>query len=173
MEADTYCLQCPLPRQRRSASAGLRWCGALVRRDPERIRYDQDQRPAKRKAAVGSEEPIEGKETKARCPFQYGQVRLICSKKWNLREAVCISSLPYVHVSTRRFDRTAWLGISDSNFDVQSENSSLLRNCKGSDLRKAVQTLAPPRRIIFSAGAGLLAVRTLLRRAAHPAGQVL
>jgi hypothetical protein len=32
-----------------------------------------------------------------------------------------------------------------------------------------VQTLAPPRRIIFSAGAGLLAVRTLLRRAAHPA----
>src|ERR1700726_4944872 len=75
MEADTYCLQGPLPRQRRSASAGLRWCGALVRRDPERIRYDQDQRPAKRKAAVGSEEPIEGKETKARCPFQYGQVQ--------------------------------------------------------------------------------------------------
>jgi hypothetical protein len=24
-----------------------------------------------------------------------------------------------------RFDRTAWLGISDSNFDVQNENSSL------------------------------------------------
>jgi hypothetical protein len=29
-------LKVPLPRQRRSASAGLRWCGALVRPDPER-----------------------------------------------------------------------------------------------------------------------------------------
>ena len=34
--ADTYRLQAPLPRQRRSACAGLRWCGAMVRRDPER-----------------------------------------------------------------------------------------------------------------------------------------
>jgi hypothetical protein len=42
-----------------------------------------------------------------------------------------------------------------------------LRNRIGSDLRKPVQTVAPPRRIIFSAGAGLLAVRTRLRRAAH------
>jgi MarR family transcriptional regulator, lower aerobic nicotinate degradation pathway regulator len=28
-------------------------------------------------------------------------------------------------VSTHRFERTAWLGISDSNFHVQNENSSL------------------------------------------------
>ena len=29
-------LKAPLPRQRRSASAGLWWCGAMVRRDPLR-----------------------------------------------------------------------------------------------------------------------------------------
>jgi hypothetical protein len=36
MECRCYRLRAPLPRQRRSASAGLRWCGATVRRDPER-----------------------------------------------------------------------------------------------------------------------------------------
>jgi MFS transporter, MHS family, proline/betaine transporter len=34
--ADANRLEAPLPRQRRSASAGLRWCGATVRRDHER-----------------------------------------------------------------------------------------------------------------------------------------
>jgi hypothetical protein len=35
-EGRCYRLPAPLPRQRRSASAGLRWCGATVRRAPER-----------------------------------------------------------------------------------------------------------------------------------------
>jgi hypothetical protein len=47
-----------------------------------------------------------------------------------------------------------------------------LRNHRGSDLRKPVQTIAPPRRIIFSAGAGLLAVRAPSSSGA-PSGQVI
>jgi hypothetical protein len=35
-EARSLVGQSPLPRQRRPASAGLRWCSAMVRRDHER-----------------------------------------------------------------------------------------------------------------------------------------
>jgi hypothetical protein len=50
----------PLPRQRRCASAGLRWCGALVRCDPERS-HDMAKRKAQRSA-----KPRSGAKTRSK-----------------------------------------------------------------------------------------------------------
>jgi hypothetical protein len=48
----------------RSASAGLRWCSAMVRRDAERNCHDQEQNSGKHEAAIGNEEPVEGQAGK-------------------------------------------------------------------------------------------------------------
>ena len=77
MEADTLVGSKPglrvLPRQRRSASAGLRWCSAMVRCDHERNGDGQEQ-SSRKPSATGHAEPVEGQAGQTRRSSDHAEV---------------------------------------------------------------------------------------------------
>ena len=56
--------QGPLPRQRRSASAGLRWCGAMVRRDQRGADMTRSKGRASAKPRSGAKSRSKAKRAK-------------------------------------------------------------------------------------------------------------